>query len=69
MKVKVLVLKCKRLINNCYEMAGNSEVSRPYIRIKTISYFCDVEIRPPGYGYPRLAAAYIGTHISLSYYG
>lgn len=69
MKVKVTMLKCKRLINNRYEMAGNSEVSRPYIRIKTISYFCDVEIRPPGYGYPRLAAASIGTHISLSYYG
>lgn len=50
-------------------MAGSSEVSRPYIRIKTISYFCDVEIRPPGYGYPRQDAAYIGTHISLSYYG
>lgn len=50
-------------------MAGNSKVSRPYIRFKTISYFCDVEIRPPGYGYPRLEAAYIGTHISLSYYG
>ena len=69
MKVKVNVLKCKRLINNRYEMAGNSEVSRPYIRFKTISYFCDVEIRPTGYGYPRQAAAYIGTHISLSYYG
>ena len=50
-------------------MAGNSEVSRPYIRFKTISYFCDVEIRPPGYGYPWQDAAYIGTHISLSYYG
>lgn len=50
-------------------MAGNSEVNRLYFRIKTISYFCDVEIRPPGYGYPRQDAAYIGTHISLSYYG
>ena len=50
-------------------MAGNSEVSRPYIRIKTISYFCDVEIRPCWDGYPRQSGAYIGTHISLSYYG
>lgn len=65
MKVKVLVLKCKTLINNRYEMAGNSEVSRPYIRFKSISYFCDVEIRPPGYGYPRQATASIGTHIYL----
>jgi len=40
MKVKVLVLNCKRLINNRYDMAGNSEVSRLYIRIKTISYLC-----------------------------
>lgn len=69
MKVKVTMLKCKRLINNRYEMAGNSEVSRPYIRIKTISYFCDVEIRPCRDGYPRQPGAYIGTHISLSYYG
>lgn len=37
MKVKVLVLKCKRLINNRYEMAGNSVLSRLYLRIKTIS--------------------------------
>lgn len=65
MKVKVLMLKCKRIINNRYEMAGNSEVNRLYLRIKTISYFCDVEIRPPGYGYPRQATAYIGTHIYL----
>ena len=36
MKVKVLMLNCKRLINNHYEMAGNSEVSRLYIAIKTI---------------------------------
>lgn len=40
MKVKVLVLKCKTLINNRYEMAGDSEVSRYYIAIKTISYLC-----------------------------
>lgn len=40
MKVKVVVLKCKSLIKNCYEMAGNSEVSRYYIAIKTISYLC-----------------------------
>ena len=40
MIVKVLVLKCKRIINNRYEMAGNSEVSRYYIAIKTISYLC-----------------------------
>lgn len=40
MKVKVLVLNCKTLINNRYDMAGNSEVSRLYIRIKTISYLC-----------------------------
>lgn len=40
MKVKVNMLKCKRLINNRYEMAGNSEVSRLYLRIKTISYLC-----------------------------
>lgn len=40
MKVKVLVLKCKTLINNRYEMAGNSEVNRPYIAFKTISYLC-----------------------------
>lgn len=37
MKVKVLVLKCKLLINNSYEMAGNSVLSRLYLRIKTIS--------------------------------
>ena len=69
MKVKVLMLKCKRLLKKRYEMAGNSEVNRLYFRTKSISYFCDVEIRPPGYGYPRLAAANIGAHISLSYYG
>lgn len=40
MKVKVLVLKCKTLINNRYEMAGNSVVSRLYLRIKSISYLC-----------------------------
>ena len=40
MKVKVIMLKCKRLIKNCYEMAGNSEVNRYYIAIKTISYLC-----------------------------
>lgn len=40
MKVKVLVLKCKRLINNRYEMAGNSVLSRIYIAFKTISYLC-----------------------------
>ena len=40
MKVKVNMLKCKRIINNRYEMAGNSEVSRPYIAFKTISYLC-----------------------------
>lgn len=40
MKVKVLVLKCKTLIKNRYEMAGNSEVRRIYIAIKTISYLC-----------------------------
>lgn len=50
-------------------MAGNSVLSRLYLRIKNISYFCDVEIRPTGYGYPRQATAYIGAHISLSYYG
>lgn len=37
MKVKVVVLNCKRLINNRYEMAGNSVLSRLYLRIKTIS--------------------------------
>ena len=37
MKVKVDVLKCKRLINNRYEMAANSVVSPIYIAIKTIS--------------------------------
>lgn len=40
MKVKVNMLKCKRIINNRYEMAANSEVSRLYLRIKTISYLC-----------------------------
>lgn len=34
------MLKCKTLINNRYEMAGNSEVSRPYIAFKTILYLC-----------------------------
>ena len=36
---------------------------------KLFRTFAHVEIRPPGYGYPRQDAAYIGTHISLSYYG
>ena len=40
MKVKVNMLKCKRIINKRNEMAGNSEVSRLYLRIKTISYLC-----------------------------
>lgn len=40
MEVKVLVLKCKNKLKNRYEMAGNSEVSRPYIAFKTISYLC-----------------------------
>ena len=40
MKVKVNMLKCKRIINKRNEMAGNSEVSRPYIAFKTISYLC-----------------------------
>lgn len=40
MKVKVNMLKCKKLINNRYEMAGNSVVSPIYIAIKTISYLC-----------------------------
>ena len=37
-------------------MAGSSEVSRYYLRFKTISYLCDVEKRPAGDGYLRQAA-------------
>ena len=69
MKVKVNMLKCKRLINKRYEMAGNSEVSRLYLRIKTISYLCDVEKRPAGDGYLQQASASKGAHKFLSYYG
>ena len=50
-------------------MAGNSEVSRYYLRFKTISYLCDVEKRPAGDGYLRQARASKGAHKFLSYYG
>lgn len=42
--------------------AGNSEVTRYYLRFKTILYICDVEKRPSRDGYPPVASAYIGAH-------
>lgn len=43
-------------------MAGSSEVTRYYLRFKTILYLCDVEKRPcPEWG-PQQACAYIGAH-------
>ena len=50
-------------------MAGNSEVSRYYLRFKTSSNHCDVEKRPAGDGYLQQASASKGTHKFLSYYG
>lgn len=50
-------------------MAGSSEVSRYYLRFKTISYLCDVEKRPAGMGTPAGMRLYIGAHKFLSYYG
>lgn len=38
-------------------VAGNSEVTRYYLRFKTISYLCDVEKRPAREGYLRQARA------------
>lgn len=37
-------------------MAGSSEVSRYYLRFKTISYLCDVEKRPCRNGDPSKQA-------------
>lgn len=50
-------------------MASNSEVTRYYLRFKTILYLCDVEKRPAGDGYLQQACASKGAHKFLSYYG
>lgn len=50
-------------------MAGSSEVSRYYLRFKTISYLCDVEKRPAWNGYLQQARASKGARKFLSYYG
>lgn len=50
-------------------MGGNSEVSRYYLRLKNISYLCDVEKRPAREGYLRQDSASKGAHKFLSYYG
>lgn len=47
-------------------MAGNSEVTRLYLAIKTILYLCRRCITPlPGMGTPCSPGASIGTHIYL----
>lgn len=63
------MLKCKQKIKIRRIRAGNSEVSRYYLRFKTISYLCDVEKRPAGDGYLQQASASKGAHKFLSYYG
>lgn len=50
-------------------MAGSSEVSRYYLRFKTISYLCDVEKRPAGNGYLQQASASKDAHKFFCYYG